>query len=230
MNILAIDTATSMEIVTASADGLVADFTAEVNISHSATLFNNIDIALKKIGIEINGLNILGVGIGPGSFTGIRIAVTTARMLAQVLKLPLVGINTQLMFAASAAESAGDSDNLLVAFNAKKGRVFGALYRKNGENIIPDEIVKPGDYTIEHLLQFIEVGEKAILIGNGCRDYYNIIKSKIHDHLLLRNYKPSGRIICSLVEKKYLENEFISDYRQLLPYYSRRSDAEILNP
>ncbi len=94
------------------------------------TLFDNIDAALAGAGISATDLQLIGVGIGPGSFTGIRIAVSTARMLAQVLSIPLAGLSSPLIYAASMEALPGEY--LMTAFDAKKGRVFGALYRRDG--------------------------------------------------------------------------------------------------
>ena len=110
--------------------GTAAETSIVVNTSHSVTLLDTINRCLDTLGLAPGDLNCLGVGVGPGSFTGIRIAVTTARMLAQVLGIPLVGIQTHLLYAVSVR--GGRGDNIMIAFDAKKGRVFGALYRKSG--------------------------------------------------------------------------------------------------
>jgi tRNA threonylcarbamoyladenosine biosynthesis protein TsaB len=227
LNILIIDTATAIEIVAAAARENIADRTKKVETSHSVTLFENIDLALKGISTDIKDINLIGTGIGPGSFTGIRIAVTTARMFAQIFGLPIVGMKTHLMYAYSAVEQAETDDYILIAFDAKKSRVFGALYKKD-KNGNPVELIQPGDYEIEFLINKINYN-KTILIGDGCEKYYDQLKTGLSKYDLLPEYKPSGKIICGRVEKLYRENpDQYNDYNKVLPFYSRKTDAEIM--
>jgi tRNA threonylcarbamoyladenosine biosynthesis protein TsaB len=229
LNILAIDTATKIEIAAASSGSVFSDQIKVVSESHSVSLFENIDLVLKDIMIELKDINLIGVGIGPGSFTGIRIAVTTARMFSQILNLPLVGIKTHLMYAASACNKAKTGENILIAFDAKKNRVFGALYKKEKDDLNPSEIIQPGDYSIDYLVNHINPGERTLLIGDGSEKYYSEIKSKINDNDILSDFLPSGKIICGLVEQTYLENPGnSSDLNRVLPFYARRTDAEIM--
>jgi tRNA threonylcarbamoyladenosine biosynthesis protein TsaB len=229
LNILLIDTATNTEIVAASSGNIVSDQTRKVDVSHSATLLESIDRAVKGIGIELSDLNVIGVGIGPGSFTGIRIALTTARMFAQVFELPLIGIKTHLIYALSAVGNANPGENILIAFDAKKDRVFGALYKMNEKDLYPDEIIEPGDYQIGYLLDNIRNKKKSVLIGDGCEKYYNEIKSGLPGHILFKNFQPSGEIICKLTGDIYSQDpELYRDFNRIIPFYSRKSDAEIM--
>lgn len=228
MNILIFDTATAMEIAVASTDKAVSDQTKKIDKSHSVTFFDSIDLVLKEVNIEIKDINLIGVGIGPGSFTGIRIAVTTARMFAQLFEIPLVGVKTHLIYAASAVDAIKPGENILIAFDAKKSRVFGALYTK-GENSNLVELVQPGDYSIEYLLKKINSKEKTLLVGDGCEKYYTEIKSKISLDDTFFDYKPAGKNICDLVRNIYLASpDNYRDINNVIPFYSRKSDAEII--
>jgi tRNA threonylcarbamoyladenosine biosynthesis protein TsaB len=225
LNILIIDTATNIEIVSLMSGGAVSDMTAPVIKSHSVTLFDNIDRACRELKISIGGINLIGVGTGPGSFTGIRIAVSTARMLAQILNVPLVGIKTHLIFAASMKPGIGD--NVLVAFDAKKGRVFGALYRYDG-GILPCEIVAPGDYEIERLALSADGGKFTHLIGDGAARYIGRVSGCIADYRLYGDFLPCGNTTCLLAEEIYKGSPgAFSDYRKIIPFYGRKSDAEV---
>lgn len=228
MNILTIDTATRVEIISVKYGDRSADMTGIVNVSHSSTLFTSIEKAFKEINADINDINLIGVGIGPGSFTGIRIAVSTARMLSQITKAALVGIKTPHFFSSSAESQTGE--NILVCFDAKKGRVFGALYRK-GVNILPEEIIEPGDYHIDFLMDKIEKNNKVYIIGDAGSKYYDsIIKNRAGDYIFMDNFIPSGITACNLTQYIFESSKDPSaDFNKVFPFYSRKSDAEIFN-
>jgi tRNA A37 threonylcarbamoyladenosine modification protein TsaB len=137
-----------------------------------------------------------------------------------------VGIKTQLIYAVSV--EAERHDNILIAFDAKKGRVFGALYRKSEHPLAPDEVVAPGDYTIQRLLEGIDPSRPTFLIGNGIEKYQETV-SALEKHVIIRDFVPSGKIICSLVSDVYRNNpgEY-GDYNRVVPCYARKSDAEVI--
>jgi tRNA threonylcarbamoyladenosine biosynthesis protein TsaB len=227
LNILTIDAATEIEMVAVSAGDACSDRTKLVDLSHSITLFDTIDCALNDLGITIHDIDCIGVGIGPGSFTGIRIAVSTARMLAQTLDIPLVGIATQLLYASSADTQPGTL--VLPAFDAKKKRVFGALYKATGNPLAPEEIIAPGDYTMEHLTRAAGPGYPLIAVGSGSIKYREVITEHIPGAEIKQEFLPSGARACRIVEETYLKRPSdFSDFTNVLPNYARKSDAEVI--
>lgn len=201
-----------------------ADKTRAVPTSHSITLFSTIDSALRDLDLSIAEIELIGVGIGPGSFTGIRIAVTTARMLAQLLQTPLVGIKTPLLYAASVNALIGEY--ILIAFDAKKGRVFGALYRKK-DSLVPEEKITPGDYTVGYLIDGIE-GGKTHLIGNGVKKYQEEFVQRLPNNTIYPDFIPSGERAGVLTREIFKQSPERCTLNQVVPFYARKSDAEIM--
>lgn len=194
--------------------------------SHSITLFESIDRSLLSLGITINDINLIGAGIGPGSFTGIRIAVTSARMLSQVLAVPIVGFQTHRIFASSVKGTSGE--RIIIAFDAKKERVFGAVYQKTDDETTPSEIVPPGDYYIDRLLQAVKGQEKTILVGDGIKKSIDLININLKNFEYLEDFLPSGEIACRITQKLYETSpNLYGDLNKVLPLYKRKSDAEI---
>lgn len=225
MNVLLIDTASRLEIIAACSESGPVDVSGFVDTSHSPAILDNVDRCLKKLGIPIRDVDLIGVGTGPGSFTGIRIAVSTCRMLAQVLSKPLVGIKTQLLYAVSV--DAVEGDNILIAFDAKKNRVFGALYKKSGDTLRPREIIPPGDYPIKKLLDSIDKSCMTHMAGSGIEKYLTLIEYGVGKRMVLNDFIPDGAIMCDLVRRSYRENpEMYADYNRIIPFYARKSDAE----
>ena len=226
MNILVIDTASPLEIVAACAGAERVEVSTLVQTSHSSTLMGAIDGCLGRLGLAPRDLDCIGVGVGPGSFTGIRIAVSTARMLAQVLGKPLVGVTTQLLYAVSI--DAGEGDFIMVAFDAKKGRVFGALYQRTGDPLSPREIVAPGDYPIDTLIAGADPATTTHLAGDGTRRYAAALAALAHARFR-DDVAPSGKAICDLVRARYAADPAAyADYNATVPRYARKSDAETL--
>lgn len=226
MNILTIDTSSWLEVVSISTKDRISNHSKYVKHSHSTTIFENINSCLKDLNMKINEIELIGAGIGPGSFTGIRIAVSTARMLAQVLDVPLVGVKSQMILASSV--DTDKENNILVAFDAKKGRVFGGLYKKN-HNHFPVTIIKEGDYDIEFLINNIDKNHKTITIGDGAEKYNEIIMNSLTSVEHLAGFIPSCENSSRLIMETYNDNpEIYSDYNSTKPFYARKSDAELL--
>ncbi len=226
MNILTIDTATQIEHVALVSGDRYSDKTRTVDVSHAATIFQSIKDAFSDIDIAFNELDLIGVGIGPGSFTGIRIAVSSARMLAQLLDVPLVGIKTHRIYAESV--QADVDENIIVAFDAKKGRVFGALYKKNNNEEI-EEIVEPGDHYIDYLIDNINNKKRTSIVGDGGKKYCEAIEKKILNYVQLDDFLPGAELSCLLTEKIFRQSPGdYTDISRTVPYYSRKSDAEIV--
>lgn len=228
MNILVIDTSTETEFLALSVGGKIFQFCENAGISHSVTMFQNLSSLMTQASITVNDIDLIGVGIGPGSFTGIRIAVSTARMFAQILEIPLVGLKSQEIYAASAGDFEGMT--ILAAFDAKKSKVFGGVYRIKDSTA--HEIIEPGDYTMEELFKSINNPGELLCIGDGCGKYINMIEELAKNSGVRYKYEgdfiPDGRSAVELTLRKYNESpgDYI-DFNNTVPFYTRKSDAEI---
>jgi tRNA threonylcarbamoyladenosine biosynthesis protein TsaB len=221
LNILVIESATDTALIAVkSGTGTSIRYTRERG-AHSKDLFPNIREALDSAGIALNDVDCIGVGMGPGSFTGIRISVSSARMLAQVTGKPLVGVISQRLYAESV--DAADGDIILSAFDAKKGRVFAEVYRYNDGNL--DILLPAGDYFPQEIVPFLK--GKVIAVGDGSEKYRDVFDT---GNLLVNDaFIPDAGRMCSYIIKEYKKNpESYSDFRNVLPMYARKSDAEVL--
>jgi tRNA threonylcarbamoyladenosine biosynthesis protein TsaB len=228
LNILVIDTSTEIEFLALSVDGKIFQYCENAGMSHSVTMFQNLSSILSQAAITINDIDLIGAGIGPGSFTGIRIAVSTARMFSQILGIPLVGLMSQEIYAVSAGLS-GDK-TVLAAFDAKKSKVFGGVYSVRGS--IACELVEPGDFTMNELLELIQNESEITCVGDGCGKYLDIISSsslkKGINYTYLEDFFPDGRAAAELTLRRYNEKpgKYV-DFNNTIPFYTRKSDAEI---
>ncbi len=205
-------------------NGRVFDMTGEVEVSHSRTLFERIDNCLRSASINIREVDLFAVGLGPGSFTGIRIAVSTARMLARVNEAALVGLESQELFARGAPH---DHDQIVVAFDARKKRVFGALYLR--EKGILREIISPGDYTMEELCRNIDREKSCLALGNGALLYRDVLEAGSPAAEIHHPFRPDLADVFTKAREIFRQDgEAARDVTRVLPRYRRKSDAEIM--
>ena len=137
MLVLGVDTATDYAVVGATADG---ELVREESIGpgpdgrprHSEVLLAEIERAVEAGG-GWSKVDRIAVGIGPGSFTGLRIGIATARALAQAQDLPLVPVGSLAALARGISEAESDRGLALPVFDARRSEAFAALFDDGGE-------------------------------------------------------------------------------------------------
>lgn len=129
---------------------------------HAEHLMAVIDNVLSEAKTSYTALGRIAVSVGPGSFTGVRVGVSTARGLALALGIPAVGISTLEAVAAETRETAG-RNAVLAAFESVEGALQAALYGPSGEPIVPPAII-----SLEAALQLAEA-HRPFLTGTAAK-------------------------------------------------------------
>ncbi|RSL30666.1 tRNA (adenosine(37)-N6)-threonylcarbamoyltransferase complex dimerization subunit type 1 TsaB [Salibacterium salarium] len=137
MKILAIDTSTHvMGIALAEDDKLLAEYTTNFKKNHSLRLMPAIQQMLKELDVQPKELDAIAVAKGPGSYTGVRIGVTTAKSMAWSLGIPVYGISSLQMLARNGIRFQG----LICPFmDARRGQVYTGLYKVQGTHLETEE-------------------------------------------------------------------------------------------
>ncbi|MDA3900221.1 MAG: tRNA (adenosine(37)-N6)-threonylcarbamoyltransferase complex dimerization subunit type 1 TsaB [Spirochaetes bacterium] len=226
MNILIIDTSCEHEIIIVHTDTTFGGVFTNTGFVHSRTLFERIDDVLKKAAIPITEIDLVVCGVGPGSFTGVRIAVTTARTVSQLLNIPLLSLRSPLLYSMCSEFSV--NDQILVSFDAKKGKVFGALYRLERIGTIASVVLEEGDYAIDELLDHVSNNNRLVCIGNGSVKYMSTVLERFPQAVIDEEMVPDPEIIVQNCLSLVSQGESFADYKSLLPFYARQSDAEVL--
>ena len=126
--LLALDTSTHLAGLALCENGeLRAEYTWDVGANHSVELLRRLEWLLQERGLSMTQISAIAAAIGPGSFTGVRVAVTVAKTLAFSLKAPLVGISTLDVIAYSQAAAALPVCALM---EAGRGEFYAAFYRQ----------------------------------------------------------------------------------------------------
>jgi tRNA threonylcarbamoyladenosine biosynthesis protein TsaB len=147
MFVLGVDTATGFAVVGATADGeLVHEASiaphADGRPRHSEALLREIERAVEAAG-GWPRMDRIAVGVGPGSFTGLRIGIATARALAQARGLPLAPVGSLAVLAhGMSTRAAGEA--LLPVFDARRGETFAALFQ-DGDQLWPPFVAPPAE-------------------------------------------------------------------------------------
>ena len=221
MRILGVDT--SSKVATCAIcedDRLVCEFILNNKMTHSQTIMPIIDECLKKSELTTKDIDIFAVSNGPGSFTGLRIGVTTVKGLAHAMNKPVVGVNT---LEAMCYNLPFCPYIISPIMDARREQVYNAVYKF--EKGVLTEIVQPRAISVEDLMiELKKRGEKVVFLGDGVPVFESAIKEKLGD---LAEFAPinaemqraSG--VCLAAKSKTTVH-----YSRLTPVYLRKSQAE----
>ena len=171
MLILTIETSTPTERVAVVKDGSVlAEFTETVGRGHTEKLLGAVEDVLSRSAVGLGDLDAVGVSIGPGRFSGLRVGLATAKGLAVASGIPVAPVETLAALAESARPHSGLVCPML---DARRGEVYGALFRlgEARERVLPDSAVGPA--AMLESVRSAAGGETVLFLGSGasiCRD------------------------------------------------------------
>ncbi|MFZ0751197.1 MAG: tRNA (adenosine(37)-N6)-threonylcarbamoyltransferase complex dimerization subunit type 1 TsaB [Pyrinomonadaceae bacterium] len=132
--ILAIETGTRAGgVAIARGEEILASRLGDASSSHSQDLIENIDAVLKEAGVELSTIDLLAAAIGPGSFTGLRIGLATAKSLAVSLDRRCVGVSTL----AAVSHAAGVAERTVALLPAGRGEVFAQMFAVRDDEVEP---------------------------------------------------------------------------------------------
>lgn len=211
MLILGIDTSTKICTCSIfdSENGIIAETSLSVKKNHSNIVMPIIDNLFEISDLTINDIDKIAVAIGPGSFTGVRIALGIAKGLAMALNKPLIAVNELDILEAIAS---GNENEIIPLIDARKERVYYKYQNKYVD-----------DYLI-NLISNFDKNKKYIFVGDGAINYKNILKDNLGDNavvLPMYNAFPRASILCELALNKEEANIYT-----LEPEYISKSRAE----
>ena len=211
MLILGIDTSTKICTCSIfdSENGVIAETSLSVKKNHSNIVMPIIDNLFKISDLTINDIDKIAVAIGPGSFTGVRIALGIAKGLAMALNKPLIAVNELDVLEAIAS---GNENEIIPLIDARKERV----YYKYQNTYVDDYLI--------NLISNFDKNKKYVFVGDGATNYENILKDNLGDNAIILpmyNAFPRASILCELALNKEEANIYT-----LEPEYISKSRAE----
>ncbi len=191
-----------------------------IDITHSETLMPQIDTAMKFCGFSPSDLSGLITTIGPGSFTGLRIGLATAKGIAYSRKIPLLTYSSLELVAANCYRS---KHPILVCLDAKMKELYAALYSPTLENLISPMVIKPED-----LVSMVD--KTVLMVGNMSDKIKPMLELKgieVHTALEHQNFPMASGLFSLKKLKPQSEIYNFEEIAMLEPEYLRESTAQI---
>lgn len=223
MKILAVETSGPICAVALMEDNhLIKEELIEDANTHSVKLMPLVDKLLKETNVKIEDIDLFACDIGPGSFTGIRIGVSTVKAFLDVTNQKAIGV-TSLEILANNIQT---EEMVCSLIDAKNQNVYCGFFQK--ENGIYQQI---GDLTFEKIEDAIEIAKsknkKIIFIGNGSIAYQDMIKSKMKNEAEIVLEEEKNKLNARNIAKiAYHKKQEAVDSNHLVPRYLRKSNAE----
>jgi tRNA threonylcarbamoyladenosine biosynthesis protein TsaB len=213
MRILALDTSTEYCSVALWQDRVVVERCELVGQKHSETLMAMLDALLFKAGVKLEQLDGIAFGMGPGSFTGVRIACGVTQGLALGANLPVVGVCTL----EALAEASGKS-RVIAALDARMGEIYHAVYERqhDGWTTVSEPcLCKPENAPPV-------VGSEWFGVGSGFAAYGAVLEARYDGHLQGSNGAaiPQAAAIAALGAVQFALGRGV-DAAEALPLYLR---------
>ena len=236
MLILGLDTtAVTASVALFDGERVIASSSVHNKLTHSEKLLPMIDEILKNSGYAIDDVELIGVSRGPGSFTGVRIGIATAKGLAFYKNTKIVGTSSILALAENFRFTTFDKFSepviLCPAMDARRNELYNALFLYDGECI--KRLTEDRPISLEELeTELVKENKKVYINGDGAEKLYNYLKEKntpidsvLASEIQLRQNAVS---VAKLAYQSYLKNEY-QTASQITPLYLRTSQAERVN-
>ncbi len=223
MLVMGIDTSTMQGgVALLSEQGLVSEYTLNVKATHTERLLPLIDRALQDAGITLGQVDGLAVAVGPGSFTGLRIGLSTAKGLAVATGKPLVGVSTLEAMAWTLPFCAYPICPIL---DARKGEIYCALFRHEGDRLIrlSEDAARSPDSLVNR------IQERTVFLGDGLGVYGDLLKARLNELAVLAPFARRGGSAAAVAElgrRRLLQGQR-DEISELAPRYLRPSEAEL---
>lgn len=224
MIILGITTATQqVGCAIGGHEGVLASAHSARGKRHAETLVPSIDFVRRQARVDLEEISVVAVDIGPGLFTGLRVGITTAKAMAQALRVPMIGISSLDLLAWPVRHT----DREIVAIvDARRGEVFHARYRPTPGGV--QRVEGPTVCKPEELCSELQASDtEFLLVGDGALRYSDLWESMVRVDIAEQFLAhPNASSLVQLAHARAIREDFVPPW-ELEPMYLRLPDAEI---
>jgi tRNA threonylcarbamoyl adenosine modification protein YeaZ len=221
MKILGIDTTTKRLCLGVHIDGKFYEYSLQVDRSLSALLVPSIQRVISTLGLKIADFDYFACGLGPGSFTGMRIGLATIKGLSVVENKPVVGISTLDIL----AKNAEYKDRLIItALDARRSLIYCCSYRYEQGNL-----KRKSQYLLLSLDEFIKrFSGKAVILGDAVALYKDALLSRMKNPVVLDKdyWSPQAHNLMELALAKIKARQ-LSSALTIKPIYLYPKECQI---
>ena len=223
MKVLALETATlAGSIAIVEDEELIGEVKVSINVAHAERLMSSVDWLLKASHVSIEEIDAFAVSIGPGSFTGLRIGLSTAKGFSYAAGKPIVPVPTLDAFARTLSFC---RHFICPMLDARKNEVYTGLYKWEGDicrQIISATAINPAIF-------LKEMNGTVVFMGEGAKIYNELITASLKDKAVFApasKMSPSASSVAEIAIEKVKQGIF-TDPVSLTPFYIRKSEAEL---
>ncbi|MDA9471004.1 tRNA (adenosine(37)-N6)-threonylcarbamoyltransferase complex dimerization subunit type 1 TsaB [Enterococcus sp. 5H] len=221
MRILAIDTSNqTLSIAVCEDNKIIGQHTTTVKRNHSLTLMPAVTQLIKEVGLTPKEIDRFVVAEGPGSYTGLRIGVTTAKTLAYTLKKELVGVSSLKTLAANCVKI---NNPIIPIFDARRNNVYTGAYQFIDGKLTT--VIEDCHIAMETWLIQLKELETVYFVGEDVEKFRSQIEAILPDAKIneIPQWQiPNGSVLAELGRL----SEPVTDAHQFLPNYLKRVEAE----
>jgi len=208
--ILHIDTSVDVASICLAKDEQIVQFDSNpTQRDHAAWLHLAIENQFKKAGLTLNQLDAIAVTIGPGSYTGLRVGLATAKGLCYALHIPLIGINTLEMMAFATINE--QADLFCPMIDARRMEVFTSIYDKDLKSVLQPKALILNSSAFDEWLS----ANIILFSGNGAEKFKAILH---HPNAMFTDKRGNAANMIIIAGKKFTQNDF-EDVAYTEPFY-----------
>jgi tRNA threonylcarbamoyladenosine biosynthesis protein TsaB len=225
IRILSLDTTSKYaSIATALGEDIQLEYNFATRDELSASLMPAVEFVLNSVPLKLDDIDVYGVAVGPGLFTGIRVGLAALKGLLLGTGKPIVPV---VSLKAVAYKCSDSNVPVISVIDARREEVYTAAYRFAGHHV--EELLAPELLHIDQLKKYLEPLEdlpKFRFVGNGTEAYKPFIKKNFKKgEICLRSCFLASEI-CKITFHHYKKKDYITDLQDLMPFYIRKPDAE----
>ena len=228
MSILSIDTSSQVSSVSVlSAECVAAEISMQGALTHSETLMPHIETALAMARVKKDELDGIAVSIGPGSFTGLRIGLASAKMMAYALHIPLIAVPT---LEALAHHCVCEGVRLVPVMDAQKGNVYAQefTWRADGDALTLHEESSLAILPLTEVIAGLSKTEQPVLLLGDAMQRKVDVELPVNVRLAPIHARMPRAACVGLAALTRLARGETDDPVTAVPLYLRRSEAEVL--
>jgi len=194
--------------------GLLASYELNADRSSSSMLTTLIKSAVEHAGYQLGDLDAVAVAKGPGSYTGLRVGVSTVKGLCYALDKPMIGINTLEAMSLQVSKFYPKDTLFCPMIDARRMEVYAAVYDSNNDIVQDTQAIVMNETSFDSLLK----ENKIVFFGDGAAKCKALLSGNVNAIFLDQEIRPSAKTVGELATNAF-ENSQFEDLAAFEPFY-----------